>query len=189
MAQMPFYPPSLNGYVQFLLNQGFPQAALISQAPINLATGAGCFDTGPSTPLLAQMDVLLIAEIAPDCLPTDWVLWSYQNAINNVYSLIGALDPINYTLAVYNWGADWLLNWSPDQNGQNFFTNQRKVWNLLTPKTGLVESASDESTSSSYAVSDAMRNMTIGSLNQFNTPYGRAYLAIAQSMGTLWGLT
>ena len=182
---MPFYPPSLEGYITFLLNQGFPPEAIFVQTPANLAYNSAAAQAA----LLAEPEYLLVAQISTEQLHTQWVTWSYENAIANVFDLIATLIPIDYTLAVYNWAADWLLNWSPDQSGQVFFTTQRQNWNLQTPMTGLVEAASDESTSSSYAVSDAMRNMTIGSLNQFRSPFGRAYLAIAQSTGTLWGLT
>jgi len=182
---MPFYPPTLEGYITFLQNQGFPAEAIFVQTPANLAIDS----VAAQAALLAEPEALLVAQISAQQLPTQWVTWSYENAIANVYDLIATLIPIDYTLAVYNWAADWLCNWSPDQSGQVFFSGLQQEWNLQTPMTGLVTHAGDQGTESSYAVSKAMQNMTIGSLNQFRTPYGRAYLAIAQSTGTLWGLT
>ena len=81
---MPFYPPSLEGYITFLQNQGFPAEAIFVQSPANLAIDSAAAQAA----LLAEPEYLLVAQISSAQLPTQWVTWSYENAIANVYDLI-----------------------------------------------------------------------------------------------------
>lgn len=95
-----------------------------------------------------------------------------------------------YDLAVYNLAADNLINYAQDQNGQCYFTDLRKELNINGFVSGIVQSASDESTSVSLVVMEAAKEFTLMNLQQLKTPWGRAYLGIAQSYGpTTWGLT
>lgn len=95
-----------------------------------------------------------------------------------------------YVIAVYNLAADNLINFAIDQPGFRYFQNLRKKLNVNGFVSGVVQSSADESTSVSVVVQDAAKNFTLANLQNLKTPYGRAYLALAQSFGpTTWGLT
>ena len=94
---MPFYPPTLEGYITFLLNQGFPAEAIFVQTPANLAIDS----VAAQAALLAEPEALLVAQISAQQLPTQWVTWSYENAIANVYKLISVLIPIDYLSLIH----------------------------------------------------------------------------------------
>ncbi len=103
---------------------------------------------------------------------------------------------IDYTLAVYNCGGHLLLKIAPDQlpsapgqPGYTFFADKRKEYGLNGLIAGLVQSSSDESTSQSTAVPDALKQLTLGDLDFMRTPWGRNYLAHAQDYGGLFGLS
>lgn len=94
-----------------------------------------------------------------------------------------------YSLAVYNLAGDNLINFAPDQTGRTYFADLRTQFKISNFAAGVVQSASDEGTSSTLAVPDALKALTIGQLQNLKTPYGRQYLSFAQSAGTLWGLS
>ena len=99
---------------------------------------------------------------------------------------------ILYTLAVYNLATAILFQITPDQDGQTYFTNARSPqgYNLISPAFGLVTSASDQGTSGALTAPDWVKNLTVGQMELFRTPWGRAYLAYAQSYGpSIVGLT
>lgn len=97
--------------------------------------------------------------------------------------------PSIYALAVYNLAADNLVNYAPDQNGQTFFTDLRKSLNLSGFVGGVIQSTNDNGTGQSMVVPDAMKAFTMANLQQLKTPWGRQYMAFAQSYGTLWGMS
>ena len=101
-----------------------------------------------------------------------------------------------YALAVYNLAADTLIAWQPDgpsdptyADGLQYWAWLRKRYNVLAFVPGIVQSTSDEGTSSSYLLPESYSGYTIANIQNTKTPYGRAYLGIAQSQGTLWGLS
>jgi hypothetical protein len=114
-------------------------------------------------------------------------------------SLCIALETVNealevssslYNLAVYNLAADRLLNYAPDQPGQNFFAKAREKYHLLDTSVGVIQGASDQGTSGSYLNLEAMRNFTLGDLQTLKTPFGRRYMDIAMAYGpSIWGLS
>lgn len=93
-----------------------------------------------------------------------------------------------YAQAVYNLAGDTLINYAPDQPGRTYFTDLRKSMSIGSFAAGVVQSASDQGTSDTLAVPDALKALTIGQLQNMKTPYGRAYLAMAQNVGTMWGV-
>ena len=108
--------------------------------------------------------------------------------------------PSIYTLAVYNLGGDNIINYAHDQPGaadvvgsdppMPFFAWTRKQWNINGFVSGVIQSAGDEGTSESMVVQEAAKNFTLANLQQLKTPYGRQYLAFAQSYGpSTWGIT
>jgi hypothetical protein len=95
-----------------------------------------------------------------------------------------------YDLAVYNLAADNLINFTPDQPGFDFFAEARKTLKINEFVSGVVQSSGDEGTNVSMVVQKAAEEFTLANLQQLKTPWGRAYLAIAQSYGPYsWGLT
>lgn len=94
-----------------------------------------------------------------------------------------------YTLAVYNLAADRLLNYAPDVSGQTWFRDTRKKMRLLELSVGVPTSVSDGGTSVGVLNPEALKNLTLANLQLLKTPYGRQYLEIAQSWGTIWGVS
>ena len=99
------------------------------------------------------------------------------------------------TIATYNLAADTLINWEQDpsnapvyKDGLQYWAWLRKTYGVLNFVPGVIQSTSDEGTSSSYAVAEQFNNYTIANLQNLKTPYGRQYLAIAGSWGSLWGI-
>lgn len=71
-----------------------------------------------------------------------------------------------------------------------FFSTLRASWNLNTSLTGVVEASSDQATSTTLAVPEQLRALTLGDIQKLKTPFGRAYLEIAQAYGQeLFGIT
>ena len=129
-----------------------------------------------------------------------WFGYAYDTAINTVNPQIGAVPGPFYSQAVYYFGCDWMINWAPDPVPPVLFpTGNRKQlgymaflrakWNLTGFTPGVVQSTADESTSESLVVPEQLKMLTIDQLGNLKTPYGRAYLGIAQKAGVLWGLS
>lgn len=98
--------------------------------------------------------------------------------------------PQLYTLAVYNLATDRLINYAPDQPGQNFFATARANYHLLDMNVGVIQGASDQGTSGSYLNLEAMKTFTLGDLQTLKTPFGRRYMEIAMNYGpSLWGMS
>jgi len=111
---------------------------------------------------------------------------------------INLISPSQYTWAVYNLGGSNLLTYAQDVvntpvQGSDpptpYFAWARKQFNINGFVSGVIQSAGDEGTNSSMVVQEAAKNFTLGNLQNLKDPYGRAYLAIAQDMGDLWGMT
>lgn len=110
-----------------------------------------------------------------------------------------------YALAAYNLAASNLFNYAQDPvgapivpgstepdgtGGLAYFAFARKRWNINGFTSGVVESSSDQGTSVGLVVQEAAKNFTLQNLSQLKDPYGRQYLAFAQSFGpTTWGIS
>jgi hypothetical protein len=132
--------------------------------------------------------------IGPEYLADDslWVQATYAMAIATVNNALIYADYGNsiYAMAVYNYGADRLLNLANDAPGQCFFRDQRQSLGLHSFSAGLVVSSADQGTSQSLEIINAAKSMTLTDLQMMKTPYGRAYLDYAQNYGgNIWGLT
>lgn len=129
----------------------------------------------------------------PDNSP--WIGYAFGIALQTVNPVLVAVPSVPnvwtiYEVAVYNLGGSNLINYAPDQPGQTFFADARKAWNINGEGPfGVVSAAGDQGTSDSFIVPDAMKGLTLGDLQNLKDPWGRAYLAIAQKTGTLWGLS
>lgn len=106
-----------------------------------------------------------------------------------------------YALAVYNLAGSNLLAYAQDASnaptvpgsgdpGLPFFAYARKQYNINGFVSGVVESTNDQGTGSSFVVQEAAKNFTLANLQQLKDPYGRQYLALAQSYGpSTWGIS
>lgn len=108
--------------------------------------------------------------------------------------------PSIYTLAVYNLAGDNLINFAldvddaPPVQGSDppmaYFAFARKQFNTNGFVSGVIQAAGDEGTNQSMVVQEAAKNFTLANLQQLKTPWGRQYLAFAQSYGpSTWGIT
>jgi hypothetical protein len=97
---------------------------------------------------------------------------------------IPGLPPVSvYVTAVYNLAGDLVVNFAQDQPGRKFFERLRKKLNINGFVSGVIQSASDESTSQSMVVQEAAKQFTLKDLQNLKTPWGRTYLGLAQSFG------
>ena len=137
--------------------------------------------------------------ISPLVLPDDSPAlgWAFQIAMlfaNPDLALVATASNATpatslYIQAVYNLAGDNLINYAPDQDGRTYFQDLRTNFGVSNFVAGVVQSASDNGTSDSFTVPESLKNLTLQNLQNLKTPWGRAYLAISQSSGTLWGLS
>lgn len=112
-----------------------------------------------------------------------------QIANGSPNSSIPYSGPGIYQLAVYNLATDFLINFTQDQPGQTYFADLRKSFTINDFVPGVISASADETTSETLLTQDFMKNFTLSDLQRLKTPYGRRYLELAQSYGTLWGLS
>jgi hypothetical protein len=159
-------------------------------------------DDGPT---LAGFNVFVrtVMGINTTVLPvgTPAITYAYNVAIMITNPEIGAgigvptgSDWSIYALAVYNLAGDRLIRFAPDQSNQTYFATLRGPiadggYGLNSFAAGVVQAASDEATSDSLAVPDALKQLSIMDLQMLKTPWGLQYLAFAQDTGTLWGMS
>ncbi len=139
-----------------------------------------------------------IVGITPDLLPVNSpvVIMALNISEDIVNQDLQLCSSDIYTLAVYYLATSNVINWAPDQpnapvyqNGKPFFAYMRATWGIFSGVTGIVQSASDVSTSESMVVPDWAKELSIAEMQLRKDPYGLAYLALAQKYGTLWGIT
>jgi len=106
-----------------------------------------------------------------------------------VNQTISVASPILFTQATYNLGGDYLINITVDTPPSTYWSDLRATFKSNSFVPGLVNAANDEDTSSAILTPLNLQNITLGDLQNLKTPYGRFYLAIAQSVGTMWGLS
>lgn len=153
-------PPTLAGYTQFLYQTvGIPASAL------------------PTTSFNIQL--------------------SFQLALDIVSTWLQQIQSDIYTIAVYNLAADRLINFCPDQPpapvppalDTRYFATLRRDFGINQFVAGVVESTHDESTGDSLVVPEFFQQLTLMDLANLGTPWGRQYLALAQQIGSLWGIS
>ncbi|EBH0378272.1 hypothetical protein FJ773_19630 [Salmonella enterica] len=110
---------------------------------------------------------------------------SWSMSLDWVNRQIACISPVLYSQVVYNLAASFLLNFGPEVA----FGPVREKLGINNFTAGVISASSDESTSQTRVVSDALKNLSLADLQQLKDPYGRWYLAIAQQYGDLWGLT
>lgn len=125
-------------------------------------------------------------------LPSDslWITLTFDVSMAIVNQVLNAASPLLYTQAVYNLAMDRLINFAPDEQGQQFFQALREKSKLTSFAPGVVSSTGDNGTNTSLMNLDVMKNLTLGQLQNMKTGYGRQYLSIAQMYGpTIWGVS
>jgi hypothetical protein len=128
------------------------------------------------------------SSVLPDNSP--YLAISFNVSKEIVNPTIQQASPLLYQSAVYNLAGDSLLNFAQDQAGKTFFADARAKFTLLDFTPGVVQSTGDEGTNTSLIVQKAAEEFTLANLQQLKTPYGRAYLQIAQSYGpNIWGVS
>ena len=156
--------------------------------------------SSPPMPSLAGFWTFIrdVMKITVAQLPNDSTYpgWAYNISlmiVNRGLMAVPSPDPAYpnlYALAVYNLAADRLVNFAQDQTGYTVFQDLRKSCNLDGFVSGVIQSTSDESTSSSFVVPKQLEELTIFDLQTIKTPWGRTYMGFAQMAGpTIWGLT
>lgn len=130
-----------------------------------------------------RTDMKLTAEQVPDDSPSFSL--AYGGAVEWVNSDIACVMPNLYTVAVYNLGASFLVNYGTE----SVFAEFRKIYGLNDFTAGVITGASDNATSSQRLVPDFFKNLSLADLQMLKDPYGRRYLMIAEQFGSLWGLS
>lgn len=123
-------------------------------------------------------------EIDPLYLPTDSpvIAESFEAACDTVNWALRCM-PATYARAVYNLAGDLLLNFAIDQPDRAYFKKARADYGILKFTPGMIASTADATSSTSLLNIEAMKNFTMSDLQRTKTPYGRAYLEIAQAYG------
>ena len=148
---------------------------------------------------LGVLNVPATAGFSPTTDPT--VTWCYDAALQTVNCGLQAVPAVpgawsQYARAVYFLAADFLVGWEQDPPSPALYKDNLPYWAWLRQQygvnnfvAGVVNSTSDEGTSMGLTVPEAFSAYTIANLQNLKTPYGRAYLGIAQSWGTQWGMS
>jgi hypothetical protein len=127
------------------------------------------------------------ATVLPDSSPV--IEWAFNFSMNTVSGTLQVIpqvpDEFLYITAVYNLATHTVLVYGQDQTGQTFFSQVQQKYQLKVLVPGVVQAASDESTSSTMLNPDAFKGLTLANLGQLKTPYGQTYLSIIQDLGSL----
>ena len=70
-----------------------------------------------------------------------------------------------------------------------YFTGLREIWKINKFVGGVVQTSSDESSSTTLNTSEVMARLTFANLNYLKTPYGQNYLNIANDVGQEFGIS
>jgi hypothetical protein len=202
--------PNLPDFNAFVLNQGVPSADLpngsLTTVGIdtsgNLTATASAGTVAPGMAIVGLGISAYIAtwnggtnsgtvapaptaavEVATAATYSPYLAWAFSVAIGVALIPPACMPPLMYVLAVYNLGMHQLLKVAQDQSGQTFFSAQRKAFNLLTFQAGPVAASADQATSETLVTADFIKGLTMQGLDLLNTPWGREYLAYAQSYG------
>ena len=126
------------------------------------------------------------SSILPDNNPV--ISASYEYSLETVNYMF-TITELAYVQAIYNLAGDTLINYGEDITPSTVFADIRTAYKINSFVPGIVSSTSDNGTSTSLITPDFFQNLTLSDLQLMKTPYGRAYLAIAQKAGNLWELS
>lgn len=159
--------------------------------------------TTPCPTLAGFQQWVYIAMGIPDTVLPEgsiWFTYAFDTAVATVNLQISCVPGPLYLQAVYNLGGHYILSWAqdpvppvpyptnnPDQIPYLAFLRQQ--WNILGFTPGIVQEASDQGTAAALTLPDQYKDFTIANVSQTKDPWGRRYLEIASSVGTLWGIS
>lgn len=172
-------------------------------------------DPAPDQPTLAGFTAFFYASTAipdasspPDAgavIPSNSPFFGYAfDVATSIVNLkLNAVGGPIYMLAVYNLATDNLINWAPpsnpiiyypgvtdeQDNKVEYMTYVRQQFGVNQFTPGVINSSSDESTSASYEMLEQYKGYTLANLQNLKTAFGRAYLAFAADVGSLWGMS
>ncbi len=139
--------------------------------------------------------VATVMGVTSDNMPSDALLQTvYDFSLNWVLDLLRLVpsQPTSaslYASAVYNLGGHFLVLYAMDTPPSTFWQDLRNRYQIGSMKVGLIQSASDQGSSTSYMIPEQLQNMTLADLMMMQTPWGQAYLMIASGWGNVWGIT
>jgi hypothetical protein len=135
--------------------------------------------------------IYTIMGVPPSVLPSDsqYIDYSYIMSLETVNLYLDIASPIMYTQAVYNLGGDILCNIAQDVPPSTYWSDLRASMGLNNFIPGLINATNDEDTSAAILTPLGLQNLTLGDLQNLKTPWGRFYMGIAQSVGSMWGIS
>lgn len=129
-----------------------------------------------------------------------WFSYAFDTSLATVNLQLAPVPGPLYLQAVYNLGGHFILNWAQDpvppvpypyNNPEQlaYLVFLRQQWNVLGFTPGIVQEASDQGTAAALTLPAQYKEFTIANVGQTKDPWGRRYLEIASSVGTLWGIS
>lgn len=182
IAALPFVPGAWSLYelavynlagamlVEFVPDQSYPIASVAWGGSLVTVTTAAPNSVQPG-------DKLFVNGISP-------------NGYNGLITANAVIDPsnFNYPLAPQPSGTINVLAGAAAT--EQYFAAARKSFKLAGFAPGIISSTSDAGTSASFDNPDFAKGLTLFDLQLLKTPWGRAYLNIAQKYGpTIWGMS
>lgn len=150
---------------------------------------SGSFVTPNITDFIAFLRTA--ARIDPAYLPDNstTITIAFEIAMGVVHTFLMAAGQPFYCLAIYNLGADRVINFAPDQQDQTYFADLRDKLGIDDFIPGVIASSNNISTGQSMLNPEFMKTLSLMDLQNLKTPFGRNYLSFAQQVGTIWGVS
>lgn len=124
----------------------------------------------------------------PDNSPA--ITMTYNAALEIVNQSLALASSSMYSAAVYNLGTDLLIHWAPNATGSTYFSDARNTYGVYNFVAGVLSGSHDESTGQTINNPNFFKDLQMSDLSNLKTPFGRAYLSIAQWYGpTIWGVS
>ena len=136
--------------------------------------------------------VSVVAAASTPILPGDDVTVTglSPNTYNGTVQVLATPDDTHFTYVKSQPGSSPAVITAAAQVSEYFFNKLRRQLRLNSFVPGVVTSANDLSTGAGLLNPDFLRYLTFENLQLIKTPWGRAYLAVAQKWGpTLFGLS
>ena len=127
-----------------------------------------------------------------DASGSPWIGFAFNRGMSFTLS-VPTVQANDYVHVVYACATHVQLEITPDQMGQTFFVakqgNGPGGFGLGTPTAGIVAAASDQGTSTTFVVPEAMERLSFQDLQFSKTPWGRTWLGWGQDFGSPVGVS
>jgi hypothetical protein len=127
-----------------------------------------------------------------DTSASPWLGFAFNRAMALTLR-VPTVQANDYVYVVYACATHVQLEITPDQPGQSFFSSKQGNgpggFGLGTPTAGIVASASDQGTSTTFTVPEAMKRLSFQDLQFSKTPWGRTWLGWGQDFGSPVGVS